>query len=318
MRIRFWGTRGSIPVALTGREIRDRVAQAIVLANGRALDTLDKARAFVDDELPFELGRGFGGHSSCVEFEPGGQSVFVCDMGSGARAFGEQVLARHAGTPATINIFMSHLHWDHIMGFPFFGPAYTPSSTIRIFGCHDELERAFLRQQDPISFPVPFSALAARIEFVRLQPGVSVEVDGVRVLAKRQLHPGDSYGWRFESAGRCWVYSTDSEHKLGDTGQAQAFVEFFAQADLVVFDAMYSLDDAVSVKADWGHSSNITAVELCQRAGVRRLALFHHEPASDDATLQALLQETLNFEQRTRAGPALEVFSAYDGLEVRL
>jgi len=318
MRVRFWGTRGSIPVSLTWRDVRDRVARAVLRANGRRLDTMEKAVAFVEDDLDFAIARTFGGHSACVEFSVAGDPYFVCDMGSGARAFGAHVLARQGGAPARINVFMSHMHWDHIMGFPFFGPAYVPGTTIRIHGCHASLELAFRLQQDPPCFPVSFDQLGANIEFVRLAPGETREVDGIRVTPKLQMHSGDSYGWRFEAGGRCLVYSTDSEHKLEQPEETLAFVEFFREADLVVFDAMYSLADAISVKADWGHSSNIVGVELCQRARARRLALFHHEPAYDDATIERVFGETRRFEELTRDGHAVEVLAAYDGLEIEL
>lgn len=318
MRVRFWGTRGSIPVSLTWRDVRDRLARSLVRANGRGLDTLEKAVAFMEQELEFPLARTFGGHSSCVEFEPGTPEYFVCDLGSGARALGAHVFARQGGAPAVVNVFMSHVHWDHIMGFPFFGPAYVPGMTIRIHGCHAELEHAFRLQQEPPCFPVRFDQLGARIEFVTLRPGATVEVDGVRVTPKLQRHGGDSYGYRFEAGGRCWVYSTDSEHKLDALKETLTFVDFFRGADLVVFDAMYSLADAISVKADWGHSSNVVGVELCQRAGARRLALFHHEPAYDDATISRMLAETRRLEELTRDGAPLEVLAAYDGLEVDL
>jgi len=318
MRVRFWGTRGSIPVSLTWRDIRDRLAQALVRADGRQLDTMEKAVAFAEGELGFELARTYGGHSACVELEPGGDEYFVCDMGSGARAFGAHVLARQAGVPATVNVFMSHVHWDHIMGFPFFGPAYVPGTRIRIHGCHASLEHAFRLQQAPPCFPVAFDQLAARVEFVSLEPGRTVAVGPVRVTPKLQQHSGDSYGWRFDAGGKRLVYSTDSEHKLEAPAETLGFVEFFREADLVVFDAMYSLADAISVKADWGHSSNIVGVELCQRARARRLALFHHEPAYDDATIARVHRETMRFEELTRDGHAVEVLAAYDGLEVEL
>jgi hypothetical protein len=117
---------------------------------------------------------------------------------------------------------------------------------------------------------VDFARLGATIEFVTLDPGREYEVGGLRVRAKRQLHSGDSYGYRFEKDGKAVVYSTDSEHKRDHPAETDAFVEFFRDADLVIFDAMYSLADAVSVKEDWGHSSNIVGVELCQRARQRR------------------------------------------------
>jgi phosphoribosyl 1,2-cyclic phosphodiesterase len=213
---------------------------------------------------------------------------------------------------------MSHMHWDHIMGFPFFGPAYVPGTRIRIHGCHEALEHAFRLQQEPPCFPVPFSQLAARIEFVRLAPGEALEVSGVKVRAQRQHHSGDSYGYRFESRGKAWVYTTDSEHKLEERSERQRIVDFFRDANLVVFDAMYSLAEAVSVKADWGHSSNIVGVELCQMARARKLALFHHEPANDDAAIERILQETRRLEELTREAHRVEILAAYDGLEIEL
>jgi phosphoribosyl 1,2-cyclic phosphodiesterase len=318
MRVRFWGTRGSMPVSLTWRDLRDRLAQALVLANGQQLDTMEKASAFVEQELDFSLSNTFGGHSSCVEFEADADEYFVCDMGSGARPFGAHVLARQSGRPATIHVFMSHMHWDHIMGFPFFGPAYVPGNRIRIYGCHTELEHALRRQQDPPSFPVPFSALAASIEFVHMVPGKMRDVSGVAVTPSVQFHSGDSYGFRFERAGKSFVYNTDSEHKLEDNAETKRIVGFFRDADLVIFDAMYSLAEAVSVKADWGHSSNVVGVELCQMAGVRKLALFHHEPANDDAAIARILTDARRLEELTRPAQKLEIVAAYDGLEIDL
>ena len=320
MRLRFWGTRGSLPVPLRWRDMRERLARALVAGSGRGLDTIEKACAFVERELDPALSHTFGGHSPCVEFQPGGagEEYFVCDMGSGARAFGEHVLARQAGAPATVNVFMSHTHWDHIMGFPFFGPAYQRGWRIRIHGCHETLERAFRLQQDPPCFPVPFSQLAASIEFVQLAPGVASEVSGVRVTPKLQVHSGDSYGFRIAAGGRSFVYSTDSEHRLEQHAASEEFVACFRDADAVIFDAMYSLADAVSVKADWGHSSNVIGVELCQLARAKRLVLFHHEPANDDRALARILQETRRLEELTRGEHRLEVVAAYDGLEMEL
>jgi len=318
MRVRFWGTRGSIPVSVTWRDIRDRLAAALVRANGQNLDTIEKAHRFAEENFPFALTHTFGGHSACVELEPGSNEYFVCDMGSGARAFGSHLLARQAGRPATVNVFMSHLHWDHIMGFPFFGPAYVAGNLIRIHGCHDELEHAFRLQQDPPCFPVPFTQLAANIEFVRLEPDRTCEVSGLRVTPKLQLHSGDSYGYRFEADGKAVVYTTDSEHKLDDRTVTEDFVSFFRNADLVVFDAMYSLAEAISIKADWGHSSNVVGVELCQLARAKRLALYHHEPANDDAAIERILGETRRLEELTRGSHKLDVVAAYDGLELDL
>ena len=316
MRVRFWGTRGSIPVALTSADIRDKVAVALMRAGGQRFESIGEAYLYAGQHLDFSLSHTFGGHSACVELETGRDEYFVCDMGSGARPFGAHVLARQSGRPATVNVFMSHVHWDHIMGFPFFGPAYVAGTHIRIHGCHETLEHAFRLQQAPPCFPVEFSQLAADIEFVRLAPGEAHDICGVRVTPAQQMHSGDSFGYRFEALGRSFVYTTDSEHKLENRSQTERFVRFFQDADLVVFDAMYSLADAISVKADWGHSSNIIGVELCQMARVKHLVLFHHEPAYDDATIEGVLRETRRFEELTRGTQMLQVSAAYDGLEI--
>lgn len=317
MRVRFWGTRGSIPVSLSAAAIKEKVVTALVRGAGRGLDTPEKARTFVEHELEFAIAQTFGGNSSCVEIETGSGEYVLCDLGSGAPVFGHHVLARHGPARGqSYHVFMSHPHWDHIMGFPFFVPAYIPGNRIRIYGCHAGLEDAFRRQHGAPSFPVEFSRLGAAIEFVRLEPDRDYELAGLRVRAQRQLHSGDSYGYRFETDGKAVVYSTDSEHKGDDPTETDAFVALFRDADLVIFDAMYSLADAISVKEDWGHSSNIVGVELCQMAAVKHLCLYHHEPLHDDATIAAILRETRRLEEITRTGPRLEISAAYDGMEI--
>ncbi len=320
MKVRFWGTRGSIPVSLTAADIRCKLVAALAGAIGRDLDTTAAVERYVDQELDFAVRGTFGGHSSCVELLTGGPEPVIFDMGSGARPLGQSLLERHGvDTPPTCHVLMSHVHWDHIMGFPFFAPVYIPGYRVVIHGCHAVLEEAFRRQQAPPSFPVDFSQLAATIEFERLAAGERRTIAGVDVTPKLQRHEGDSYGYRVEGQGKCLIYTTDSEHRVGDVDERAAFIEFFRGADLVVFDAMYALADAISVKADWGHSSNIVGVELCQAAGVRRLCLYHHEPAHDDQRIAHVLQETRRFEEITRGdGPRLEIVSAYDGLELEL
>jgi phosphoribosyl 1,2-cyclic phosphodiesterase len=318
MLVRFWGTRGSIPVALTSADIRRKIESALSLALTAGVDSPEKLRAFIDNDLDFSIPQTYGGHSPCVEIETGRAEYLACDMGSGARAFGGRIMSAKNSAPIIVNVLMSHVHWDHIMGFPFFAPAYVPGTRIRIFGCHDVLEKAFRLQQSAPCFPVDFSRLAADIEFVKLETGKTVDIAGFHVTPKLQRHTGDSYGYRFERDGKAIVYSTDSEHKLEDPSETQAFVEFFRNADLVIFDAMYSLLDAVSMKEDWGHSSNMVGVELAQLANVRHLCMFHHEPAFDDERIHSVLNETIRFEKLTRGARALAVSAAYDGMEIEV
>ena len=318
MKLRCWGTRGSIPVSLTAPDIRAKIVLALEGARGVDLTSSTAIAAYVD-QLGFDVAGTFGGHSSCLQIETGGREHIILDLGTGVRPLGQHMLAKYgSAAPQTYHVFMSHLHWDHIMGLPFFTPVYVPGNRIVIHSCHPQVEFALRRQQAEPSFPVRFDQFAARIEFDVLTPGQVIDVDGTRVVAHAQRHAGDSYGWRFERGGKSLVYSTDSEHRLEDEEEWAGFVAFFDRADVVVFDAMYSLADAISVKADWGHSSNIVGVELCQEAMVGKLVMFHHEPAYSDTQIARILDETQRFEKITRNGHAVEVLSAWDGLELTL
>lgn len=317
MRIRFWGTRGSLPVSITAAGIQRKIVEALLAAAGRNLRTGPEIEAFVERELPFAVSHTYGGNSSCVQIDIGAEDYFLCDLGTGARPFGHHVMAQKGpAAPGTFHVFMSHTHWDHIMGFPFFAPAYIAGNRIVIYGCHATVEHAFRLQHHEPCFPVEFDRLPAKIEFVRLEAGKRHRIAGLEVTPKLQLHSGDSYGYRFEHGGKVVVYSTDSEHKPDDARLTQEFVDFFRDADLVIFDAMYSLADAVSVKEDWGHSSNIVGVELCQLARAKHLCMFHHEPVHSDAKIASVLQETVRLEEITRGDHTVRISSAYDGMEI--
>lgn len=318
MKARFWGTRGSIPVSLTAPQIRAKILRALEGARGRSFDSYTAMEAYVDS-LGFDVRGTFGGHSSCVQLDIGGPEHFILDLGTGVRPLGQAMLERFGpGAPQTYHVFLSHLHWDHIMGLPFFTPVYIPGNRIVVHSGHAQAEMALRRQQDVPSFPVSFDQFRARFEFHTVVPGEAFDAGGIQVTAHLQRHAGDSYGWRFEHGGKSLVYTTDSEHRLEDEEERARFIAFFDRADAVVFDAMYSLADAISVKEDWGHSSNIVGVELCQAAHARRLVMFHHEPAYDDTQIARVLDETRRFEQITRDGYALEVLTAWDGLELSL
>lgn len=320
MRVRFWGTRGSLPVSPSASVISAKLAKALVIAGGRRFTDECEALSFVESELEFAIGRGYGGASSCVEIDGSDKAFFVCDMGSGLREFGLDAAVRAAaGRPRRYNFFLSHLHWDHIMGFPFFLGNFDADAEIAIYSGHADAEIALRRQQEEISFPVPFDYLRARFTFHTMTPGTVYDVDGVSVSTMRQHHSHDSYGFRFSTGEKTVVYSTDSEHPLGDMGSEHLFEGFFANADLVICDTMYSLVESVTMKEDWGHSSNLVAVDLCHAAGAKRLALFHHEPTYSDADIQRMHGETIRYEELNRDGRSpLEIVCSYDGLELVL
>lgn len=320
MRVRFWGTRGSIPVAAGGPMMRQKVKTALRLAEGRRFQSDAEMEGFMDASLDFSTRHGYGGDSSCVQIEAG-DAYMLCDMGSGLRRFGQYVMNKHGpDQPQVFHFFMSHVHWDHIMGFPFFPPVYIPGNTIRIYGGHNiaVLEEAFHRQQSNPCFPVYWGQLGAHIVFSRLEVDRWHEINGFKIKLLRQAHHGGSFGYRFEKDGKALVYSTDAEHKQERENETLAVIDFFRNADLVIFDAMYSLADMITVKEDWGHSSNVVGVDLCLRAKVKHYCMFHHEPAYDDEMLDTILQETKRYEEIVREGNRLHVSTAYDDLVIDL
>ncbi len=319
MLARFWGTRGSLPVALTSQQVNQNLISAVAAAQGRSFSNDDEIARFVADEMPFDVAGTYGGSTSCVQLDDVGDEYIICDMGSGVREFGNAVLSgRWPGRKSVFHVFMSHGHWDHIMGFPFFTPIYVPGNKIIIYGCHDQLEEIFRCQQSRPYFPVDFSELAAEISFVTLPANQVHDIAGLKVKAIKQHHDSDSYAYRFEHGGKSVVYSTDGEYRLEDLPELDEIVEFIRAADLLIFDAMYSLADAATVRADWGHSNNIIAVELAQRAQVKNLCLFHHEPSNGDAALFEILQETKRYLQITAPESELQVTMAFDGLDIAL
>ncbi|HVU37512.1 MAG TPA: MBL fold metallo-hydrolase [Opitutales bacterium] len=337
MRIKFWGTRGSLPSPLTAQHVHDKVVQALAATRGQNLPMEEaELSAWVTEHLPFALRGTFGGNTACVQVGLEGGDYLLLDAGTGLRDFAQdyRVQHRHGSKPGfpsggRFHIFLSHLHWDHLQGLPFFYPIYAAGQHITLYGAHDKIEEAVRAQFSTPFFPVPYEFLKATIDYQKLAPGQEYDIAGAKVRLCAQNHPGVAYGYRFEQGGKTFVYSTDGEHKQAEAAAPDyPLLKFYANADLLVFDAMYSLEEAVYSKADWGHSSNVIGVELAARAQVRRLALFHHDPHSGDAELEETQFNTRMYAElyhqemgRKLNGPEkfpMEIVGAYDGLEVQL
>ncbi|MEN6620909.1 MAG: MBL fold metallo-hydrolase, partial [Smithella sp.] len=261
MQVYFWGSRGSLPASITAGMVGTKIFKALQAARSFNLETDSDIKTFIQRELPFAVRASYGGNTPCVEIRNGAEYI-LCDAGTGLRDFGNHYFKteRAAGPgnePDTFHIFMSHVHWDHIQGFPFFTPAFLPGNKIHIYGFHNDLEKAFVGQQSNPCFPVPLQGMKADIKFHVLDPGKSYNIAGLDVTGMKQNHPGDSYGYCFRRDGKKIVYSTDSEHKENAANESYEFIEFFKNADLLIFDAQYSFLDAVGTKENWGHTSNI-------------------------------------------------------------
>ncbi len=273
MRVRFWGVRGSLASPGSG-----------------TLKT--------------------GGNTSCVEVDCGDETV-IFDLGTGLRPLGLSLMKR---APVRASIFVSHYHWDHIAGLPFFAPAYDPKSELIIHGAtrRGRDVRQILSGQmiDPY-FPVDLGVLNARLRFVPLQDGGISHMGRAVVRAAELNHPGGALGFRLEHDGRSMVYATDFEH---GTSADERLVELAAGADLLVFDAQYTPAEydgnGVPSRKGWGHSTYEIGADIAHRAGVKRLALYHHAPERDDRGIQKLA----TLAKKLHKG----AFAAREGMELEL
>lgn len=273
--------------------------------------------AFLDG-LPHAVTGTYRANTSCVEIQAGTKDVILCDSGTGIRDY---ALSLPEGSdPKTFHIFISHLHWDHIQGFPFFAPAYQAGNRIVIHGFHKETEEAFRKQMDAPCFPVPFSCMQADIEFDIREGGDDFQIESVHVRTIKQQHPGDSWGYRFELGDQSIVYSTDAEHGPQRNEPDYPFVAFFKDADILIYDGQYNSKEAKTAKLNWGHSDHQSAVELSALAKVKQLVLYHHEPSYTDQDVEAIRKaaesDRADLAKKSKSDPIypLNILSAYDGL----
>jgi phosphoribosyl 1,2-cyclic phosphodiesterase len=284
-RVKFWGTRGSI--ATPGPEtIR------------------------------------YGGNTACVEVRCG-EDILIFDCGTGIRELGISLAKEYAERNLEVHLFVSHTHWDHIQGFPFFQPAYRAGNRVNIYSLHSpdrSLEKLFTGQMDGNYFPVTLDDLMARLHFEEL--GGDVQIGDVKISHMHLNHPGLALSFKMESKGRSLVYMTDHEpyHKLlGDsphTKKLDAEIDTFARsADLLIREAQYT-DEEYLAKRGWGHSSTSDAVTSAVNSEVKRLVLFHHDPMHDDRQVDAMVEFCRD---KIKAnGKEIRVMGAADKLTLRI
>ncbi len=224
-----------------------------------------------------------GGNTSCVEVRAGDHRI-VLDAGTGLRALGDRLIA---SGPTATTILLSHLHWDHIQGLPFFTPIYVAGNWIEVVSGPNgamPLEAALRRQMSAPFFPVDFEDVSRQVRVREPRLGETFAVGDVRVTMARLNHPDPVYGYRLEYQGASIVYATDTEHFACVD---PALARLAAGADVLIYDAQYTPEEYPG-KVGWGHSTWEAAVALARTAGVRQLVLYHHDPRRSDEAVDAL------------------------------
>lgn len=231
----------------------------------------------------------YGGNTSCIEMIIGTRRL-VFDAGTGIRGLGQDFMAHEV---QEIHLLLTHTHWDHINGFPFFVPAYVPGRKLHIMAGHlnrdGGVQSVLASQMENPMFPVPLAAMQAEMRFEDFKAGDDLRLwDDVKIRTAPLNHPNGATGYRVEFEGRSACYVTDTEHVPGKMDEN--ILGLIEGADLVIYDSTYTEDEMPSHRG-WGHSTWNEGVKLCRAAGAKRMAIFHHDPDHDDDFMDALGRE---------------------------
>ncbi|MBI5472099.1 MAG: MBL fold metallo-hydrolase [Ignavibacteriae bacterium] len=297
MRLKFWGTRGSIPTP--GKEtVR------------------------------------YGGNTPCIEVRLRGERLVILDAGTGIRDLGEALMAK--GESVNAHLLIGHPHWDHIQGFPFFKPAFISGNELTILGAQSKnvtLRQMISDQMNKVYFPIQLNELKAKINFHPLREG-TIEIAGAKLTSIYVNHPAFALGYRLEANGRSVVYISDNEPFDGEVARSvknvekvivdkytetkgdpnQRIFDFARGADILIHDATYTPEEYVN-RVGWGHSHYLFTLKVAAEAQVKKLVLFHHDPSHSDDKIDEIV-DTCKKEIKTR-GYKFDCVAAAEGMELQ-
>jgi phosphoribosyl 1,2-cyclic phosphodiesterase len=259
-RIKFWGVRGSIP-------------------------------------SPGPATARIGGNTSCVEVNAG-DTLIILDAGTGIRMLGDELMKKKA--PVNAYMFFSHVHWDHIQGFPFFSPIFLKQNKLFVYGGKNlkmTLGETLAGQMNFPNFPVTLETCSAEIQFHQFDDGQKLELaEGLTITGLPLQHPNGCYGYRIEYKGSSFTYCTDTEQGGDPDKPDENVLELAKDTDLFVYDSQYTVDEYTGngtgiPKIGWGHSTYNEAARLASLANAKKLIMFHHDPSHDDDKIEEMEKE---------------------------
>ena len=312
MKVKFWGVRGSFPKPITPEQVQAKIVAAIERITPKDIESEDAKTRFIEPLPPWIFGT-VGGNTPCVELTTENGSKFLLDCGSGLIEYG--VNGQHPADEH-YHVFMSHFHWDHIQGLPFFGPIYNPKARIDFYSTYPAAER-ILSEQNRLPY-LPLNCSWEKVKhgfhFHQISELEPFYVEGVKVTCKKMRHPGNSYAYSFEENGKKFIYATDVELQASDHDRNVPSSHFFDGADVLVLDSQYTGEEAIA-KANWGHSIFCYAVDFANTWNAKKLYFFHHEPTYNDKKVYSILKAAQWYEDYS-AKYDVEINIAIEGQEI--
>ncbi len=273
MKLKFWGVRGSTPT-------------------------------------PQRENLRYGGNTPCLEIRSDGGALLIVDCGSGVRMLGKELAKEFGSRPIQAHVLLSHFHWDHIQGLPFFAPLYQKANQFHFHSFHlpqASLEQTLEGQMIEPYFPVNMSAMLAERRFSEVKE-TPLEICDFMIRARNINHPQGCLSFRIENNRKAVVYATDTEP--GEPSSDRTIRELARGADVLIYDSQFTREQLGREKKGWGHSTWEEGVRVCLEAGVKELILFHHDPDSDDQAVDRIQQSARARFPNTRA--------AFEGMEIIL
>lgn len=283
MKIDFWGVRGSLPAPITPQQIQAKISAVIQRITPKDASSPESKEKFISN-LPEWLYGTTGGNTPCISISDENTQI-VLDCGSGLRVFGNSLKNKQA---KTFHIFLSHFHWDHIQGIPFFSPAFSQDSKLIFYTFSENAKEIFENQMIQPYFPVSFDSFTKNIEFKTLKSGDLFNIENIKVSCCKMSHPGSSFAYSFEKNGKKFVYATDVEISESDKNEDFEHSQVFKNADYIILDSQYTVEEA-NKKVNWGHSAFCSSIDFAVYWNIKNLYLFHHEPTYDDKKLNSIL-----------------------------
>lgn len=322
MLVKYWGVRGSLPSSPSPEQA---VKDFEVLLRGffkAGFSRSEQVREYIDSLSIPKIG-GFGTATTCAEVRTANSQIII-DGGSGIRRLGELLMAGPCSKgKGDVHIFLTHFHWDHMLGLPFFVPIFIPGNRVHFYAVQPELEEMVRGVFRKPYFPVAFESLPSKVSFNILKPREPVQVGDMKVTPYQLDHPDPCWGFKVESGGRAYAHCVDTEGTRTTREALGPDLPLYQGIDLMYFDAQYTLPE-LAEKANWGHSASQIGLDIAFREGVKYLVFAHHDPGATTDHIYEIERQTREFydwklksaETNHTTLPSVRWRFAYEGLEM--